>query len=124
MAEGDHGRSRQVSSGNDMNGYAEDLAVVIDALISGCLIGGLLHRSWRSRALHRGPRPETGRQAVVMAALPLVMLRSAANPEWLRTEMFDNLPTPSRRAARHSTGGLAISFCGAKSQRPRSPEAN
>ena len=27
-----HGRSRQTSSGNDMNGYADDLAAVIDTL--------------------------------------------------------------------------------------------
>ena len=58
-----HGRSSQASSGNDMNGYADDLAAVIEALdLKRRHAGGPLHRRRRSRALHRPPRNEAGRQ--------------------------------------------------------------
>ena len=56
-----HGRSSQASSGNDMNGYADDLAAVIEALdLNGCHSGGSLHWRRRSRALHRTPRHKAG----------------------------------------------------------------
>ena len=54
-----HGRSSQASSGNDMNGYADDLAAVIEALdLKRRHAGGPLHRRRRSRALHRPPRDQ------------------------------------------------------------------
>ena len=58
-----HGRSSQASSGNDMNGYADDLAAVIETLDLKDAAGGPLHRRRRSRALHRAPRDEAGRQS-------------------------------------------------------------
>ena len=58
-----HGRSSQASSGNDMNGYADDLAAVIEALdLNDVTAGGPLHRRRRGRALHRPSRDVSGRQ--------------------------------------------------------------
>jgi hypothetical protein len=51
-----HGRSSQASSGNDMNGYADDLAAVIEALDQGRHAGGPLHRRRRGDPLHWPPR--------------------------------------------------------------------
>ncbi len=49
-----HGRSSQASSGNDMNGYADDLAAVIEALdLHDITPDRPLHRRQRSRPLHR-----------------------------------------------------------------------
>ena len=48
-----HGRSSQASSGNDMNGYADDLAAVIETLdLHDCHPGRPLYRRQRSRPLH------------------------------------------------------------------------
>src|ERR671911_771309 len=56
-----HGRSSQASSGNDMNGYADDLAARDrGARSQGGHAGGPLHRRRRSRSLHRPPRNEAG----------------------------------------------------------------
>lgn len=56
-----HGRSSQASSGNDMNGYADDLAAVIEALDlkEVTLVSPL---DWRrgSGALHWTPRDKAG----------------------------------------------------------------
>ena len=57
-----HGRSSQASSGNDMNGYADDLAAVIETLDLNGNAGRPFDRWRRSCPLHREPRDETGRQ--------------------------------------------------------------
>ena len=54
-----HGRSSQAWSGNDMDGYADDLAAVIEALdLDGHHDGRPLDWRRRSRALHRTVRHE------------------------------------------------------------------
>ena len=43
-----HGRSTQVDSGNDMDGYADDLAVVINTLdLNGVTLVGHAMASWK-----------------------------------------------------------------------------
>ena len=58
-----HGRSSQACSGNDMDGYADDLAAVIEALdLKDVMTRGPLDRRRRSRPLHRAARHEACRQ--------------------------------------------------------------
>ena len=59
-----HGRSSQASSGNDMDGYADDLGSRDrGARSQGRHARGPLHRRRRSRPLHRALRDEAGRQS-------------------------------------------------------------
>jgi len=87
-----HGRSSQASSGNDMNGYADDLAAVIEALdLKGATLVG--HSTGGGEVARYIGRHGTKRVAgaVLLAAVPPIMLKSAANPEGLPMDVFDNL---------------------------------
>src|SRR6187549_311122 len=87
-----HGRSSQASSGNDMNGYADDLAAVIEALdLNDIIMVG--HSTGGGEVARYIGRYGTKRvaKAVLLAAVPPIMLKSAANPEGLPIEVFDNL---------------------------------
>jgi non-heme chloroperoxidase len=87
-----HGRSSQVSSGNDMDGYADDLAAVIEALdlTEATLVGHSTGGGEVARYIGRHGTTRVAR-AVLVAAVPPIMLRSAANPEGLPMEVFDTL---------------------------------
>ena len=94
-----HGRSSQPSTGNDMDGYADDLAAVIEALDlkNATLIGHSTGGGEVARyvARHGGKRVVA---AVLIAAVPPIMLNTAANPEGLPMEVFDAIR--SRRGQR------------------------
>jgi non-heme chloroperoxidase len=87
-----HGRSTQVSSGNDMDGYADDLAAVIEALDlkDATLVG---HSTGGGEVVRYIGRHGTKRvaKAVLIAAVPPIMLKTPANPEGLPIEVFDNM---------------------------------
>ena len=77
-----HGRSSQASAGNDMNGYADDLAAVIEALDlkEATLVGHSTGGGEVARYIGRhGTKRVAG--AVLVAAVPPIMLKSATNPE-------------------------------------------
>lgn len=87
-----HGRSSQASSGNDMNGYADDLAAVIETLdLDGVTLVG--HSTGGGEVARYIGRYGTSRvaKAVLIAAVPPIMLKSAANPEGLPLEVFDSM---------------------------------
>ena len=87
-----HGRSTQTSVGNDMNGYADDLAAVIEALdLKGITLVG--HSTGGGEVARYIGRYGTKRvaKAVLIAAVPPLMLRTTANPEGLPIEVFDKL---------------------------------
>jgi len=87
-----HGRSSQTSSGNDMNGYADDLASVIDTLdLSNVTLVG--HSTGGGEVVRYMSRYGTKKVAgaVLIAAVPPVMIKSASNPEGLPMEVFDKL---------------------------------
>ena len=77
-----HGRSGQASSGNDMNGYADDLAAVIETLDlrNVTLVG---HSTGGGEVVRYVGRHGTERVAkvVLIAAVPPIMLKTDANPE-------------------------------------------
>jgi non-heme chloroperoxidase len=87
-----HGRSSQASHGNDMDGYADDLAAVMEALDlnDASLIG---HSTGGGEVVRYIARHGTKRvaKAVLIGAVPPVMVKSANNPEGLPLEVFDNL---------------------------------
>jgi non-heme chloroperoxidase len=87
-----HGRSSQPSSGNDMDGYADDLAAVLEALDikSAILVGHSTGGGEVARYIGRhGTKRVAG--AVLLSAVPPLMLKTAANPEGLPMEVFDGL---------------------------------
>jgi non-heme chloroperoxidase len=87
-----HGRSSQPSSGNDMNGYADDLAALIEALDlrDVTLVG---HSTGGGEVARYIGRHGTRRvvRAVLIAAVPPHMLKTPDNPEGLPIEVFDGL---------------------------------
>jgi non-heme chloroperoxidase len=86
-----HGRSSQAWSGNDMDGYAGDLAALIDALdLKDITMVG--HSTGGGEVARYIGRFGTKRlvKAVLIAAVPPLLLKSAANPEGLPIEVFDS----------------------------------
>jgi non-heme chloroperoxidase len=87
-----HGRSAQTSTGNDMNGYADDLAAVIEALDlrDAVLVG---HSTGGGEVARYIGRHGTARvaKAVLLGAVPPIMVRSVSNPEGLPLNVFDGL---------------------------------
>jgi non-heme chloroperoxidase len=87
-----HGRSSQPWNGNDMDTYADDLATLVEALDL-------------KRAIHVGHSTGGGEvaryigrhgtkhvaKAVLVGAIPPLMLKTAANPGGLPIEVFDDL---------------------------------
>jgi len=109
-----HGRSSQASSGNDMNGYADDLAAVIEALDlrDATLVG---HSTGGGEVARYIGRHGTGRvaKAVLIAAVPPLMLQTAANPEGLPMEVFDGLRSGLFKDRSQFYKDFAIQFYGA-----------
>lgn len=87
-----HGRSSQASERNDMDGYADDLAAVIEALDlkDAALVGHSTGGGEVARYIGRHGA-KRARKAVLIAAVPPIMLRSASNPEGLPIETFDEI---------------------------------
>ncbi|WP_133650955.1 alpha/beta fold hydrolase [Paraburkholderia flava] len=87
-----HGRSGQSSEGNDMDTYADDLAAVIDALdLKGATLVG--HSTGGGEVAHYIGRHGTARvaKAVLISAVPPLMLKTAANPGGLPMDVFDGI---------------------------------
>ncbi|MDW5324189.1 alpha/beta hydrolase [Plantactinospora sp. KLBMP9567] len=87
-----HGRSGQASARNDMDGYADDLAAVLDALdlTDVTLVG---HSTGGGEVARYIGRYGTGRvsKAVLISAVPPIMVQTPDNPEGLPIDVFDGL---------------------------------
>jgi non-heme chloroperoxidase len=109
-----HGRSSQASSGNDMNGYADDLAAVIEALdlTDVTLVG---HSTGGGEVARYVARHGTKRVArvVLIAAIPPIMLKSATNPEGLPMELFDSIRNGLMKDRSQYYKDAAVPFYGA-----------
>jgi len=94
-----HGRSTQTWNGNEMDTYADDLAILIETLdlIDITLVG---HSTGGGEAVHYIGRHGSDRvsRVVLVSAVPPLMLRSDDNPEGLPLEVFDNLRAGERAA--------------------------
>ena len=89
-----HGRSSQASDGNDMDGYADDLAAVIEALdLRDITMVG--HSTGGGEVTRYIGRHGTARvsKLVLIAAVPPVLVRSSTNPEGMPIEAFDGIRT-------------------------------
>lgn len=87
-----HGRSQQTWNGNDMDTYADDLATLIDTLdLRDLVLVG--HSTGGGEVAHYLGRHGTRRvaKAVLVGAVPPLMLKTAANPGGLPLEVFDNI---------------------------------
>jgi non-heme chloroperoxidase len=109
-----HGRSSQASSGNDMNGYADDLAAVIEALDlkDVTLVGHSTGGGEVTRYIGRHGTKRVA-AAVLIAAVPPIMVQSAANPEGLPIEVFDGLRSSLTKDRSQFYKDLAVMFYGA-----------
>jgi non-heme chloroperoxidase len=109
-----HGRSSQATSGNDMNGYADDLAAVIDALDlkDATLVGHSTGGGEVARYIGRHGTKRVAR-AVLIAAVPPLMLKTAANPEGLPLEVFDGMRSALVKDRSQFYKDLALAFYGA-----------
>ena len=109
-----HGRSAQTSTRNDMDGYADDLAAVIEALDlrDVTLVG---HSTGGGEVARYIGRHGTGRvaKAVLLGAVPPIMVRSANNPDGLPIEEFDGLRTQIAANRSQFYRDFAIPFYGA-----------
>jgi non-heme chloroperoxidase len=109
-----HGRSEQASSGNDMNGYADDLAAVLETLDlrDATLVG---HSTGGGEVVRFVARHGTKRVAkvVLIAAVPPILLKTPANPEGLDLEVFDGLRAALAKDRSQFYKDLAIQFYGA-----------
>jgi non-heme chloroperoxidase len=85
-----HGRSSQPWDGNDMDHYADDLAALLEALDlrDAVLVG---HSTGGGEVAHYIGRHGTSRvaKAVLVGAVPPLMLRTTSNPGGLPIETFD-----------------------------------
>ncbi|KAB0637821.1 alpha/beta hydrolase [Burkholderia stagnalis] len=87
-----HGRSSQVWDGHDMDHYADDVAAVVNHLgVQGAVHVG--HSTGGGEAIHYVARHGENRvsKAVLISAVPPLMVKTDSNPGGLPKEVFDNL---------------------------------
>lgn len=108
-----HGRSQQTWDGNNMDQYADDLADVINALdLKGVTLIG--HSTGGGEISHYMGRHGTGRvaRAVLLGAVPPLMLKTASNPEGTPKEAFDGIRKGTRDNRSQFYYDLTIPFYG------------
>jgi non-heme chloroperoxidase len=87
-----HGRSSQTDTGNEMDTYAADMAELAEALdLKGAIHVG--HSTGGGEVAHYVARAKPGRvaKAVLIGAVPPIMVKSEKNPGGLPIEVFDGL---------------------------------
>jgi len=109
-----HGRSSQTSEGNDMNGYADDLAVVIEALNlkDVTLVGHSTGGGEVTRYIGRHGTKRVAK-AVLISAIPPLLVQTESNPEGLPMKLFDDMRKDLMRDPSQFYQNLAILFYGA-----------
>ena len=87
-----HGRSEQVSEGHDMDHYAADAADLVEELdLRHAIHVG--HSTGGGEVVHYVARAQPGRvaKAVIIGAVPPILVKSDTNPEGTPIEVFDGL---------------------------------
>ena len=85
-----HGRSEQVGDGHDMDHYAADVAALVRELnLKNAIHIG--HSTGGGEVARYVAQAEPGRvaKAVLIGAVPPIMLKTAANPDGIPLEVFD-----------------------------------
>jgi non-heme chloroperoxidase len=109
-----HGRSSQPWDGNDMDTYADDLATLVEALdLRDAVHVG--HSTGGGEVARYIGRHGTKRvaKAVLIGAVPPLMLKAARNPEGLPLEVFDQIRTNVLADRSQFFKDLTIPFFGA-----------
>jgi non-heme chloroperoxidase len=109
-----HGRSSQASSGNDMDGYADDLAAVIETLDLNdvTVVGHSTGGAEVARYIGRHGTSRVARALLISAAVP-ALLRTDANPEGLPMDAFDGILAGLMADRSQFYKDLAVQFYGA-----------
>jgi len=109
-----HGRSSQPWNGNDMDTYADDLAKLVEALdlkdavhVGHSTGGGEVARYIARHGAKRVAK------AVLISAVPPLMLKTAANPGGLPIEVFDGIRDGIRADRSQFFKDLSAPFYGA-----------
>jgi len=89
-----HGRSTQTWDGNEMDTYADDLAALMDklGLRDAVMVGHSTGGGEVTRYLGRHGTKRVAK-AVLIGAVPPLMLKTAGNPGGLPIEVFDGIRT-------------------------------
>src|SRR5437762_9168201 len=109
-----HGRSSQPWQGNEMDTYADDLATVIEALdLRNVVLVG--HSTGGGEVTRYIGRHGTSRvaKAILVDAIPPLMLKTDANPGGLPIEAFDAIRTGVATDRSQFFKDLAMPFFGA-----------
>jgi non-heme chloroperoxidase len=89
-----HGRSGQPWDGNNLDVYADDLSELVEALdLKGAVMIG--HSTGGGEVTRYLGRHGTGRvsKAILVSAIPPLMVKTPTNPAGLPIEVFDGLRT-------------------------------
>jgi non-heme chloroperoxidase len=108
-----HGRSDQTWDGNHMDQYADDLAELMDSLdLTGAVMVG--HSTGGGEVAHYLGRHGTRRvaKAVLIGAVPPLMLKTEANPGGLPMEVFDGIRKSTFDNRAQFFKDLAVPFYG------------
>jgi len=108
-----HGRSSQTWDGNDMNAYADDLAKLTEALdLKDAIHVG--HSTGGGEVTSYIGRHGTKRvgKAVLISAVPPLMLKTTANPGGLPIEQFDKLRSAVQADRAQFFKDLSLPFYG------------
>jgi non-heme chloroperoxidase len=109
-----HGRSSQPWNGNEMDTYADDLAVLVDTLdLKNAIHVG--HSTGGGEVARYIGRHGTNRvaKAVLIGAVPPLMLKTAANPGGLPIEAFDQIRASVLADRSQFFKDLSVPFYGA-----------
>ncbi len=109
-----HGRSSQPWTGNDMDTYADDLAALVDALdLEDAIHVG--HSTGGGEVTRYIARHGTKRvaKAVLISAIPPLMVKTPANPGGLPIEVFDQLRASVKADRSQFWKDLSAPFYGA-----------
>jgi non-heme chloroperoxidase len=109
-----HGRSDQPWQGNDMDTYADDLAALVKTLnLKDAIHVG--HSTGGGEVARYIGRHGTGRvaKAVLISAIPPLMLKTASNPGGTPIEAFDQLRAASQADRAQFLKDLSAPFYGA-----------
>jgi non-heme chloroperoxidase len=112
-----HGRSSQPWDGNDMDTYADDLAQVIEALdLRDVILVG--HSTGGGEVTRYIGRHGTSRvaKALLVGAIPPLMLKTDANPEGTPIDAFDGIRSGILADRSQFYKDLSESFYGANRQ--------
>jgi non-heme chloroperoxidase len=112
-----HGRSSQPGPGNDMDTYADDLAMLIETLdLKDAILVG--HSTGGGEVARYIGRHGTERvaKAVLVSAVPPLMLKTPANPNGLPLEVFNQLRAGLAADPSQFYKDFALPFFGANRQ--------